>query len=342
MKTPRAVSRPVSRPATVSAPALLVPLLCLGLACATRAATGTFDFDTGTPTLTTGQGLPLTQTSGGITASFRASSGSFSVQSDASTGFTLSQFSGKYLYPNGIGDVLEIQFSQTLTNLTFAFATADFPPIETPTPILLTAYTNSASTSPVGTVTAQAAYGSSTLPMGTLTFDSAIPFNLVRINIQPGGGTGFLMDNLAVHSTEILRYTIATSASPGTGGTTSGGGTYASGASVTVVATPNPGYAFVNWTENGTPVSTAASYTFTASANRSLVANFTLPTLQSAATVDGLYQDDASAILDAALQTITATATLPHAFYRLSSTTSLKFLEVRLTGNQVFFRYGTP
>ena len=35
-----------------------------------------------------------------------------------------------------------------------------------------------------------------------------------------------------------------------------GGGTVNSGSSVTVVATANAGYAFVNWTENGTPVST--------------------------------------------------------------------------------------
>jgi hypothetical protein len=50
------------------------------------------------------------------------------------------------------------------------------------------------------------------------------------------------------------------------GGTTSGGGTVNSGASVTVVATANAGYSFVNWTEGGTAVSTSASYTFTTSA----------------------------------------------------------------------------
>ncbi|MEI7675593.1 MAG: starch-binding protein, partial [Bacteroidales bacterium] len=42
----------------------------------------------------------------------------------------------------------------------------------------------------------------------------------------------------------------------------------------TVVATPNSGYTFVNWTENGTQVSTSASYTFTVGGNRTLVANF--------------------------------------------------------------------
>src|SRR5207244_777523 len=67
---------------------------------------------------------------------------------------------------------------------------------------------------------------------------------------------------------------IATSQSPAVGGVTSGGGTFSSGTSVTVTATPAAGYSFVNWTEGGTAVSSVASYTFTASATRTLVANF--------------------------------------------------------------------
>jgi hypothetical protein len=69
-------------------------------------------------------------------------------------------------------------------------------------------------------------------------------------------------------------YTVATQSSPAAGGTTSGGGSYASGATATVVATPASGYNFSNWTENGTVVSTTASYSFAATANRTLVANF--------------------------------------------------------------------
>ena len=59
---------------------------------------------------------------------------------------------------------------------------------------------------------------------------------------------------------------ISVSANPSAGGTVSGGGSYSSGASVTVAALANSGYSFVNWTENGTQVSTSASYTFTATA----------------------------------------------------------------------------
>lgn len=78
--------------------------------------------------------------------------------------------------------------------------------------------------------------------------------------------------------TTVTPYVISLSSNPLAGGTTSGGGTFNSCASVTVIATPNAGYAFTNWTEGGTIVSTNANYTFTVSGNRTLVANFTLNT----------------------------------------------------------------
>jgi hypothetical protein len=75
-------------------------------------------------------------------------------------------------------------------------------------------------------------------------------------------------------------YTISVTDSPGAGGTTSGNGTYVNGSSVTVTATANSGYVFTNWTESGSVVSMSASYTFTATANRNLVANFTQTSIQ--------------------------------------------------------------
>ena len=77
---------------------------------------------------------------------------------------------------------------------------------------------------------------------------------------------------------------ISTSASPSAGGITSGSGSYPAGTSVNVVATPNASYAFVNWTEGGTPVSSSASYLFTATANRTLVANFSVATVRPTIT----------------------------------------------------------
>lgn len=68
---------------------------------------------------------------------------------------------------------------------------------------------------------------------------------------------------------------ITTSAFPLTGGTTNGDGSFVNGSNVTVEAAPSTNYTFVNWTENGVPVSTSAVYTFVAAADRDLVANFT-------------------------------------------------------------------
>ena len=60
------------------------------------------------------------------------------------------------------------------------------------------------------------------------------------------------------------------------GGIISGGGNYTYGQQVTVTATPNASspWIFEGWYENGTYVSNAATYTFTAVANRDLMANF--------------------------------------------------------------------
>ena len=80
--------------------------------------------------------------------------------------------------------------------------------------------------------------------------------------------------------------TVTVSANPSNGGTVTGGGTYDFGASCTVTATPNQRYIFENWTEDGVEVSTEPSYTFNVTANRNLVANFTMPVIEITATID--------------------------------------------------------
>ena len=69
-------------------------------------------------------------------------------------------------------------------------------------------------------------------------------------------------------------YTVSASANPTEGGTVSGAGEYEADKTVTLTATASTGYTFINWTENGTEVSIDASYTFTVTGNRTLVANF--------------------------------------------------------------------
>lgn len=60
------------------------------------------------------------------------------------------------------------------------------------------------------------------------------------------------------------------------GGNVTGGGSVSAGSNVTVAATPNEGYTFTIWTEGGTQISTNTSYSFTANADRTLVANFSI------------------------------------------------------------------
>ena len=84
----------------------------------------------------------------------------------------------------------------------------------------------------------------------------------------------------------INTYNVTATANPTTGGTVTGTGEYNQGASCTLTATAATGYTFTNWTENGSVVSTDASYTFTVTSNRNLVANFTLNTYDISATCD--------------------------------------------------------
>jgi len=73
-----------------------------------------------------------------------------------------------------------------------------------------------------------------------------------------------------------LYYTVEVTADPPEGGVVEGGGTYPPDEEVTVSATANPCYEFVNWTEDGVEVSTEPEFTFTVTSNRHLVAHFQL------------------------------------------------------------------
>ncbi|HON28563.1 MAG TPA: Ig-like domain-containing protein, partial [Mesotoga infera] len=82
----------------------------------------------------------------------------------------------------------------------------------------------------------------------------------------------------------IKKYTIAASANPPAGGTITGAGSYDHGDTVNLVAAANEDYEFINWTENGVQVSANDAYSFMATANRTLVANFRLKTYTITAT----------------------------------------------------------
>jgi hypothetical protein len=99
---------------------------------------------------------------------------------------------------------------------------------------------------------------------------------LVGLSAGQGVPAGFAMSDFD-HHVNCSFPVINTSVSPVGAGTvngTGGGNIVSCGQTVTVGALPNPGYSFLNWTENGNQVSASSSYSFTAFGNRNLKANF--------------------------------------------------------------------
>jgi uncharacterized repeat protein (TIGR02543 family) len=81
--------------------------------------------------------------------------------------------------------------------------------------------------------------------------------------------------NITLTVVSPATHTVSLSAYPSAGGNVTGGGTCNEGVSVTVTATANSGYTFINWTESDVQVSTNAAYTFTmGTLDRNLTANF--------------------------------------------------------------------
>lgn len=91
-----------------------------------------------------------------------------------------------------------------------------------------------------------------------------------------------------------LVYTITASSNPEEGGEISGMGTYQDGTECTLIATPNEGYTFIDWTEGGNQVSTNASYTFTVTGNCTLIANFEVSSSVPTGAINGLFSVSAT------------------------------------------------
>ena len=70
-------------------------------------------------------------------------------------------------------------------------------------------------------------------------------------------------------------YNVTVNTTPSNGGTVSGGGSYTSGNTVTITATPNVGYKFAGWAnQSGVITTTVNPYSFTISANTTFTAVF--------------------------------------------------------------------
>ena len=85
---------------------------------------------------------------------------------------------------------------------------------------------------------------------------------------------------------------------------------YTNGASVIVTANTNAGYQFVAWTESGQVVSASASYSFTLSGDRTLVASFVpYPFVAPKGNYSGLFSDQTNGVSPQSCGSFTFTTT---------------------------------
>ena len=131
------------------------------------------------------------------------------------------------------------------------------------------------------------------------------------------GGTFQTITNdlaFSLVSSDAPTVAIAASASPPGAGHITGAGAYPIGSTVTLVASPQPGWGFTSWTEGVVPVSTNTTYSFIATVDRTLVANFdpaytivtaASPPYAGTTTGDGVYTQGS---------TVTVSATPNHGF----------------------------
>jgi len=144
---------------------------------------------------------------------------------------------------------------------------------------------------PMDTLTLKAPATTISIKQGTTTVPGTYSFTATTASFKPTAALlPFTSYNVAI--TTAAKNTLGTpmasdflwsfttipqvivSSFPLIGGTTTGGGTFTQGSSVTVKATPNIGYVFTNWTEGVTIVSTNANYQLNMAGNKTLVANF--------------------------------------------------------------------
>ena len=127
----------------------------------------------------------------------------------------------------------------------------------------------------------------------TLTATPATGYNFVRwtkngLQVSTNANYTFNVTESAalVAQFQLQSCAVFTSAYPVEGGTTTGGGSYLYGDNVTVTATANEGYNFINWVEDDNVVSTEANYSFTVTGSRSLTAIFELQALEITVAID--------------------------------------------------------
>ncbi|MBK7105283.1 MAG: T9SS type A sorting domain-containing protein [Ignavibacteriae bacterium] len=84
----------------------------------------------------------------------------------------------------------------------------------------------------------------------------------------------FLSDSIRVIQNGANPIEVLATGNPTDGGTIIGDGIYGEGSQASITATPNTGWKFDNWTENGSIVSTDSVFVFKVIAKKEIVANF--------------------------------------------------------------------
>ncbi len=201
-----------------------------------------------------------------------------------------------FMTPGGPSQIWNVSFTGTnsgLIHLTFAYDPTLLPPGLDEETLCIYHFHDNAWVKLVGTVD---------LARHTVTVTTP---NLSAFALGVDGGT---------------TYTVSTSASPVSGGTVTGGGTFPSSASVTLVATASAGYVFTNWTEGAAVVSSSPSYTFTALTDRTLVANFVSAGGDVIITTSSLPSNGGSTLGDGAYVAGTSATVIaiPNAGYKFS------------------------
>jgi Divergent InlB B-repeat domain/Secretion system C-terminal sorting domain/Putative binding domain, N-terminal len=94
------------------------------------------------------------------------------------------------------------------------------------------------------------------------------------ITVSASGASGSPQTMTIAQQKFPLKYNISTSSNPSNAGSVTGSGAFDPGQNITLIATANEGWEFINWLEGNNIVSSLKSYTFIVSENKYLVANF--------------------------------------------------------------------
>lgn len=127
-----------------------------------------------------------------------------------------------------------------------------------------------------GTITGAGAYLYGTPATLTATPNEGYVFvNWTKNNVEVSTNPSYTFNVLeAAEYVANFNIVISATANPTAGGTVTGAGNYAYGATCQLAATNNSGYEFVNWTKGGVVVSPEPNFSFTVEAPGAYVANY--------------------------------------------------------------------